>query len=79
MEYKGRYKAFDPGQIKTYPLRERTNKVKFEDLLEPDVISEMTFSVPEEVENNFDKLAREIISARENKRPVLLFSGAHLI
>lgn len=79
MEYKGRYKAFDPAQIETYPLRERTNKVSLDDLIEPDSISEMSFSVPEKVEDRIEMLAREIISARENKRPVLFFTGGHLI
>lgn len=79
MEYKGRYNAFDPGQIECYPLSERTNKVRLGDLFEPDLISEMTFSVPKQVEDNIDKLAGEIVSAREQKRPVVLFTGAHLI
>ncbi len=79
MEYKGRYKAFDPGQIKTYPVSERTNKVGLDDLVEPDQLSEMTFSVPKDVEDNIDLLASEIVSAREKQRPVLLFTGAHLI
>jgi len=79
MEYKGRYRAFDPAQIKTYPLGERTNKVRLADLLEPDSIGEMSFSVPEEIEDRIAMLAGEIISARKNERPVLLFTGAHLI
>ncbi len=79
MEYKGRYKAFNPRQIETYPVSERTNKVKLGDLVEPDQLSEMTFTVPKKVEDNIDFLAREIVSAREKQRPVLLFSGAHLI
>ena len=79
MEYKGRYKVFDPGQIVTYPVSERTNKVRLDDLVEPDLISEMTFSLPKEVEDNIDLLARKIVSAREKTRPVLLFTGAHLI
>ena len=79
MEYKGRYKAFDPEQMVTYPVSERTNKVRLDDLVEPDQLSEVTFSVPKNVEDNIDLLAREIISAREKKRPVLFFTGAHLI
>jgi hypothetical protein len=79
MEYKGRYNAFDTGQIETYPVSGRTNKVKLGDLVEPDQLSEMTFSVPKEVEDKIDFLAREIVSAREKQRPVLLFTGAHLI
>jgi hypothetical protein len=79
MEYEGRYKAFDQGQIKTYPVSERTNKVKLNDLLQPGLIRKSTFSVPRETEDKIDFLAREIISARDKKKPVLLFTGAHLI
>ena len=79
MEYKGRYKVFDPGQIVTYPVSERTNKVKLDDLVEPDLVSQMTFIASKDVEDNLDQLAREIVSAREKNRPVLLFTGAHLI
>ncbi|MEN8226750.1 MAG: hypothetical protein ABFS38_01240 [Bacteroidota bacterium] len=79
MEYKGRYKVFDPRQIVTYPVSERTNKVGFDDLVEPDQLSEMIFSLPRDVENQIDLLAREIVSARKKEQPVLLFTGAHLI
>lgn len=79
MEYKGRYKCFDPKQIVTYPVRERSNKVKLEDLLAPDHISSMAFDVPEDVEKNIELLAKEIISAKETQKPVALFTGAHLI
>jgi len=79
MEYKGRYNVFDSGQIVTYPVRERTNKVGLKDLIEPDLISKMTFTVPKDVEDQIDLLAKDIVSARKKKRPVLLFTGAHLI
>jgi len=79
MDYKGRYKFFDPGQIVTYPVKERSNKVKMGDLIAPAHLDKMTFSVPEDVERNIDLLAKEIVSAREKQRPVVLFTGAHLI
>ena len=79
MEYKGRYKFFDPGQIITYPVKERSNKVKMGDLMAPDHVNNRIFSVPEDVERNIDLLAKEIVSAREKQRPVVLFTGAHLI
>jgi len=79
MEYKGRYKFFDPGRIVTYPVTERSNKVKLDDLLAPALIDNMTFNVPEDVERNIDMLAKEIVGAREKNRPVVLFTGAHLI
>lgn len=79
MDYKGRYKFFDPGQIVTYPVKERSNKVKMDDLIAPAHLDKMTFSVPEDVERKIDLLAKEIVSAREKQRPVVLFTGAHLI
>jgi len=79
MEYKGRYKIFDPSQIVTYPVSERTNKVKLVDLADPDNISGMVYEVPKDVEVSIVLLAREILAAREKNRPVLLFTGAHLI
>ncbi len=79
MEYKGRYKIFDPAQIVTYPVSERSNKVKLGDLVDPDFISGMTLDVQKDVEDNIVLLAREIVSAREKNKPVLFFTGAHLI
>lgn len=79
MEYKGRYSIFNQAQIVTYPVSERTNKVRLDDLVEPDHINDLNFSLPRDVEDHIDQLAREIVSARENQRPVLLFTGAHLI
>ena len=79
MEYKGRYKFFDQGRIITYPVKERSNKVKMDDLMAPSHLDKMTFSVPEDVERKIDLLAKEIVSAREKQRPVALFTGAHLI
>jgi hypothetical protein len=79
MEYKGRYKIFDPAQIVTYPVRERSNKVKLDDLLDPERIVETSFEVPQDVQDKIALLAREIIAAREKDRPVSFFTGAHLI
>ncbi len=79
MKYKGRYKIFDPGQILSYPVQERSNKVKLDDLLTPEQVNNMAFSVPEAVERDIDLLAREILSARNKQRPVVFFTGAHLI
>ena len=79
MEYKGRYKIFDPTQIVTYPVRERSNKVKLENLLDPERIVETSFEVPQDVHDKIALLAQEIIAAREKGKPVSFFTGAHLI
>lgn len=79
MEYQGRYAIFDTTRINTYPVSQRENKVKFDDLLDPWQLSGMTFSLPGAVEERISLLAKEIVSTREQKKPVLLFTGAHLI
>lgn len=79
MEYMGRYKIFDAEQIVTYPVSERSNKVKLDDLIKPEVIDDMSFDVSDEAEDNLTLLAREIVSAREKNRPVVFFTGGHLV
>ncbi|MCK4919806.1 MAG: hypothetical protein KAS71_02095 [Bacteroidales bacterium] len=79
MKYKGRYNIFDAEQIVTYPVCERPNKVKLNDLIDPGQINKMNLEVPQEVEDKIILLAKEILSARENNRPVIFFTGAHLV
>ncbi|MEA1876084.1 MAG: hypothetical protein U9N86_04410 [Bacteroidota bacterium] len=79
MEYKGRHKIFDAEQIVTYPVAERTNKVNHSDLIKPENIDDMSFDISNETEENLTLLAREIVSAREKNRPVVFFTGAHLV
>ena len=79
MEYQGRYNIFDTEAIKTYPLSARTNKVKFEDILQPSDISEMKFSLPAESIRTVEMVAKEIVSRRKENKPVGFFTGAHLI
>lgn len=79
MEYKGRYKCFDPQQIVSYPVAGRSNKVKLEDLMDPGRVAQTKFHVPREVEQNISQLAKAMLGAREKDQPVVLFSGAHLI
>ena len=79
MKYEGKYKIFDPNRINTYPVSTRNNKVKFEDLVFPDKVHEMSFEISEDVENRISGLAKEIVSAREKGNPVIFFTGGHLI
>ncbi len=79
MEYKGKYKIFDQSKINTYPISERENKVKLQDLLHPDHIVKMTFDLPEDVIQTIGTLADEVIKHRSKNQPVMLFTGAHLI
>ncbi len=79
MEYRGRYIIFDPSRITTYPVSERINKVKLTDLVDPDQVSEQSFQIPQEVRESIELLARAIVDVRNENKPVLLFTGAHLI
>lgn len=79
MEYKGRYQIFDPLQIKTYPVSERTNKVKLSDLISTNSVLDNNYDINEKTEEVINHLAQHIVDARKNNLPVILFTGAHLI
>ena len=74
MDYKGKYSIFDFSQIDTYPIAERPNKVKEEDLVVPEEIlrSEITYE-----NENLDIVAEQIVSARSEGKPVIWMMGAH--
>ena len=79
MEYKGKYRVFDQTAVQTYPIRERTNKVKLDDLLQTSDIAATAIDLPHETVHMIETVAREIVSRRKKGKPVILFSGAHLI
>ncbi len=79
MIYNGRYNIFDPAKIKTYPVAGRNNKVKFDDLIFPEKLNNLDITISEEMEERIGKLAFDIIHAKENDHPVMLFTGGHLI
>lgn len=79
MNYDGQYKMFDVKNIETYPVDTRTNKVKKEDLVFPAQILKSNFEIDSQVLNIIDAVADAIISARKNNKPVILFTGAHMI
>ncbi len=79
MEYQGRYKAFDASRIATYPLEGRSNKVTLDDLVFPGGLDGLDLDVPESAAGAIESVAEAIVSARREKKPVILFSGAHLI
>ncbi len=79
MEYKGRYQAFDSRRIKTYPVSTRSNKVKLGDLVFPKDVQGRTFDVSPEAQQGIQTVAEAIAAARRAGRPVILFTGAHLI
>ena len=79
MEYEGRYTAFDADRITTYPLSERSNKVKLSDLVFPKDLDRLTFDPPKQVQADIRTVAQAVVEARKEKKPVILFTGAHLI
>ncbi len=79
MKYNGKYKIFDLNNIKTYPLKIRQNKVKIENLINPEDIDKFTFDIKKEIKGDIKIIANKILEARNNKKPVIIFTGAHLI
>jgi hypothetical protein len=79
MEYKGRYGFFDAGKIQTYPVSTRTNKVKLKDLVGPDAAMKMKFDLPPKTASMIEVLAEKLIDLRRAGKPVMFFTGAHLI
>ncbi len=79
IEYNGKYKIFDPACIDTYPISERTNKVKLADIVNPSDIDGMSLDVSSQSAENIQMVAEAIVLARKDNKPVILFTGAHLI
>ncbi|MHC4518013.1 MAG: GSU2086 family protein [Planctomycetota bacterium] len=79
MEYEGRYHAFDPSRIETYPLKQRSNKVALEHLVFPADADALSVDVSEEVRRDIEAVAEAIVEARHAGKPAIFFTGAHLI
>ena len=79
MEYEGKFKLFRPEILKTYPAGKRISKVRIEDFEDISAYRKRNFSVCPDVAAKIRNLARKIIEFRENGRPILIFTGAHLI
>jgi len=79
MEYHGRYPFFDTEKIRTYPLSQRSNKVKLDSLMAPEAVMESGDTVSADCLEKIESVARAIRAAREKDRAVICFTGAHLI
>ena len=79
MDYNGRYKAFDITRIQTYPLKTRANKVKLEDLMSPEAAQSGTFDISRHASESIGAVAQTIVDCRRGNKPVIVFTGAHLI
>lgn len=79
MEYDGRYRVFDSTRIETYPLSTRSNKVKLSDLVHPQDVDALALELPPGVQADIRAVAEAVVAARREDKPVMLFTGAHLI
>jgi hypothetical protein len=79
MEYAGRYKVFDPSRIETYPLKERPNKVTVDHLVLPSQAGRMDVNVSRSARTSIRMVAEAVVSAHRAAKPVIVFTGAHLI
>jgi hypothetical protein len=79
MQYDGRYNAFDLGRVGTYPLRTRANKVVLDDLVRPVDVDKLKLDLPDKVCGDIETIAQAIVSSRKADKPVVVFTGAHLI
>ena len=79
MQYNGRYNIFDPAEIKTYPLSRRKNKLDTSAILDPADILRQTYQVSPDTCRAINDIADNIIRCRGAGRPVILFTGAHLV
>jgi len=79
VEYNGKYEIFDPARIRPYPLRRRRNKVKLQNLHAGADFADVNFHLPAPTVKLLTTLAENIVEARQQKKPVILFTGAHLI
>jgi hypothetical protein len=78
MDYQGKHAIFDCTRIRTYPVGERDNKVTLSDLIDPAHVL-VPQGTPSSAQNSIDRVAQHIVEARQAQKPVILFTGAHLI
>lgn len=79
MNYQGDYKIFDTHAVKTYPIASRPNRITCDDVLSPERTHIQDFALPDQQQENIRTVAEHVIRMRNEKKPVVLFAGAHLI
>ncbi len=79
MDYQGRYQIFDPSRISRYPLHQRRNKVRLDQLADPDVVRRHPVALPQSIEQDINAIVQSIHSAILAHKAVILFTGAHLV
>jgi len=79
MQYNGKYSVFDPNRVSTYPISSRTNKVTVDDLVWPPDVDKLAVDLPDKTRSDIETIAQAVVSCRKAGKPVILFTGAHLI
>jgi hypothetical protein len=74
----------DLSQVKTYPIKDRINKVKVSDFASPprsgQSVSDWLKTLPNILAgNSFKELIKAIVTARAESRPVIVMMGGHVI
>lgn len=78
VSYQGKYELFDASRIKTYPIRERPNRVTLTDLVTPEAVldgPEPTLDAT--LADKVSAVADAMVAARAANKPVIFFMGAH--
>jgi len=76
MQYKGQYKVFDNSRVKTYSIVGRKNKCLLKDFINLDELVKKDIIFPKE---EISEVAKAIVNAYRDKKPVIVITGAHLI
>ncbi len=76
MRYEGKFKIFDSSRVRTYPLKDRPSEVSISDLIDENKVIDEADSYSS---SDLEGLASKVVEARRQDRPVIVFSGAHII
>jgi len=79
MKYEGKYRIFDTAAIGTHPIASRANKVSLLDMVDPASVAQLSIELPGAVAESVEAVARAVVSHRREDKPVVLFTGAHLV
>lgn len=79
MDYKGKYKIFNSDSICTYPVSTRKNKVSIKDLANPGGVLIEPIDIEKKNSEILKTISEAIVSCRKKGKPVILFTGAHLV
>jgi len=75
-EYSGRYKLFDTAGMRTYSVLTRKNKMSYKDFVVCEKLMRQDSIYPNK---DVEAVASAIVDAHLQKKPVIVFTGAHSI